>query len=136
MRHYTSLAALLLVCILPSLAHAQAIPANVQISWANPIVNDDGSAVSGALALTKVQVWLSTTSIPADTTTAPTAEVTPAGTTTTQPITAPVGSRVYARVRACSAFKCSDLSPEGSGLVDVPKPGVPSITAISISITP
>jgi hypothetical protein len=121
-----------LASILPALASA----ATATIAWTAPAVAVDGSALTGAQALTSYQVWLSTATIPSNTTTAPIATVTAANTTTTQTITAAPGATLYARVKACNSAGCSDFSTEASFKVPVSAPSVPTSVTVTINLTP
>lgn len=123
-----------LVLLVAGFAHAQ-VPADIKLNWTLPTTNTDGTSipVSGANALAKVEGWISTSTIPANPTTAATFTLTPAGVTTTQTVSVPAGSTVRARVRACNtAGLCSALTNE----VSVVAPGQPgSITNVTIQIT-
>jgi hypothetical protein len=125
---------LLALLLAAQIASAQ-VPASVQLNWTLPTTNTDGTTIpaSGANALAKVEGWISTATIPASPTTAPTFTLTPAGVTTTQSVSVPAGSTVRARLRACnSAGLCSVLTNE----VSVVAPGQPgSITNVTIQIT-
>lgn len=137
MRHFSSLAALLLVCLLPSLAHAQTFTAPVDIEYQLPTANDDGSPLTGQFALTKLQIFLSATPIADDSTMAPTAEFT---TGLGEPIASSFsianGGTIYIRMRACHQFACSVFSNQTTKVATVPKPGAPNITTVTIRIVP
>lgn len=114
-------------------AQAPTFPAKVQINYVLPTKNTDGTdiAATGATALVKAQFWLSTATIPSNTTAPANAEVTALGTlTTTQTLTASVGQTVFVRARFCNALTCSDFTNEATGVVTAPKPGSGSITIV------
>lgn len=123
---------LALLALVPVFAHA----ATATINWTAPAAATDGTALTGAQALTSYQVWVSTASIPTTTTTAPTATITGTATTTTQTIAVQPGGTIYARVKACNAGGCSDYSVESSKTLPVSVPGVPTSATITLSITP
>lgn len=93
-------------------AFAQTPPQrSVTLNWSLPITATDGSALTGVQALTKIQLFLGTATIP--TTATPTVELA-SGTviTTTQSFNVPIGGSLFARVKACNAVGCSDFSTE------------------------
>ena len=140
MRKFIAFSALLIAAALSFAPAAQAqsaqVPVIIKYTLPATAVPPGNEPLTGALAITKVQFWVSTSTIPANTTAAPSLEV-PVGTLTASvPITAAVGSTVYARMKACTQFSCSDLTNEGTGVVTVPKPGAPSIVSITITVTP
>ncbi len=128
MRKFLALIALLL----PSLGLA----ATATINWSAPSTASDGSALTGAQALTSYQVWLSTSSISTTTTAPATVTITGTATTTTQTITASPGQTIYARVKACNAAGCSDFSAEASKALPVSAPGVPTSVTVTIQVGP
>lgn len=122
----------LIALLLPTLGLA----ATATINWSAPSTATDGTALSGAQALTSYQVWLSTSSIPATTTAPATATITGTATTTTQTLTASPGQTIYARVKACNAAGCSDFSAEASKVLPVTTPNPPTNVTVTISIAP
>jgi hypothetical protein len=46
------------------------------------------------------------------------------------------GQTIFARVKACNSGGCSDMSNEGSKVVPVSVPGVPTSVTITLQITP
>jgi len=122
----------LVAVFLPLFAHA----ANATINWVAPATAVDGSALTGAQALTNYQVWVSTSSIASTTTAPPTATLTSTSTTTTQTIAASAGSKIYARVKACNGLLCSDFSAEATATVPVSAPGIPTSVTITITAGP
>jgi len=125
------------ICALLCLLFAAPIfAANATINWVAPAAAVDGSALTGAQALTNYQVWVSTSSIASTTTTAPTATLTSTNTTTTQTIAASAGAKIYARVKACIGLLCSDFSAEATATVPVSAPGIPTSVTITITAGP
>lgn len=123
---------LLLLFLLPGLAQA----ASVTVNWTNPTTATDGSALTGSQALTSIQVFLATSPIADTSTMTPTATLTATATTTNQTITAAPGQTIYARVKACNSAGCSVFSNQGTKLVPVVVPGVPTSVTITINIDP
>lgn len=121
-----------------STAYAQTVPATITLNLTLPTQNTDGTAIpaTGASSLAKVQVWLSSATIPTSAG-APTAEATPVATTIVQPFTGTIGGTIFARVKVCNvAGSCSAMSVETSKAVPVPQPGVPTSVTISINLNP
>ncbi len=106
--------------------------AEVTVGWALPTTATDGTALTGAQALTSVQVFLAT-SANANMTT-PTATLTATSTTTTQTFSASPGQTIYARVKACNSAGCSAYSAEVAKPVPVTVPGVPTSVTITLVI--
>lgn len=117
-----------------NLAHAQTVPASVTLNWSLPTAAADGSALTGSQALTSCGVWLSSATIPANTTANPTATVTPAGTTTTQTFQVAPGGTIFARVACANSAGFGQLSNEVTKLVPVSKPGVPTNVTLTITV--
>lgn len=120
------------------LALAQTPPFNapLTISYQLPTQNTDASALTGQFALTRVQVFLSAAPIADTSTMQPTAEVT---TGLGQPISRTFsivnGGTIHVRLKACHQFGCSGFSNEGTKVAQVPGPGLPTVTTITITIT-
>lgn len=128
----TSRIALVLFALFPILAHA----ASVTVNWTAPTAASDGTALTGAQAITSYQVWLGTSSIAANTTTQPTATTTATATTTTQTVTATAGQTIFARVKACNSGGCSVMSAEATKVVPISVPGVPTSVTVTLELTP
>lgn len=124
------LLALLLLALAPGLASA----ASVTVSWVLPTTAVDGSSLTGAQAITSVQVFLATSSIADASTMAPTATLTATATTTNQVITAAAGQTIYARVKVCNSGGCSVFSNQATRLVPVAAPGVPTSVTITLNL--
>jgi len=111
---------------------AYAATPSVTVNWTAPTTAVDGTALTGAQAVTSYQVWIATTSIPDTVSTPPTATVT-TGTTTTQSVTANPGDTIFARVKACNAGGCSVLTAQASKTLPVGSPNPP--TSVTITLT-
>lgn len=122
----------LLAIFLPALASA----ATATINWSAPATATDGSPLTGAQAITSYQVWVSTVTIPANTTATPTATITGTATTTTQSITVLPGGTIFARVKACNSAGCSDFSAEASKALPVTTPNPPTNVTVTLVIGP
>lgn len=120
----------LIALLLPGLSFA----ATATINWTAPATASDGSPLTGQQVITSYQVWVATSSIPANTTSQPTATITGTATTTTQTITASPGATIYARVKACNSAGCSDFSAEASKALPVSPPGVPTSVTVTLSL--
>lgn len=112
---------------------ARAANPSVTINWTAPTLATDGTALTGAQAITSYQVWVSTAAIPDNITAAPTATVT-SGTTTTQSITANPGDTIFARVRACNAGGCSVLATQASKVLPIATPNPPTNVTITLNV--
>lgn len=120
-----------------SSANAQAVPVvtrNINISWVNPTTQTDNSPIpaTGDSSLKSIIGFISTSPIP-DSIGTPTFTLTPAGTSTSQPISFPAGSTVQVRLAACNVANiCSVLSKN----ITITLPGVPnSPSNITVTVT-
>lgn len=126
---------LALAAVLPAQAQTT-VPASAAIAWTLP-TTAGGVALTGANALTSVNVYVSTSAIPD----APVgvAQVVLGATaqTTAYTLTAPANGTIHVRVSACNQFACSALSAEATKLVATGglTPGVPTNVTITITIT-
>lgn len=125
-----------ILSLLPAMLPAQtaSVPATLNISWKLPTTATDGTALAGPLALTKLQVWVSQSPIQDATASAPSFELGPELTTTTYTTSAPNGSTLYVRMKACNIGGCSALSAQGSKAITVPAPGLPTDVQVQITI--
>lgn len=118
------LIAALLLCAC-GLAHAQAVPVPIQLSWTNPTTSVDGVPLTGPYALTGIEIHWSTSPI-ADSDTNRSPQVTlGVVATTTQTINATNGSTLYFRARAVRGAEKSAYSNQASkqiALSTVPLP--------------
>ena len=133
MRTSRAFAFLVLLALSPILAHAAP---SATIAWNAPTTAVDGSALTGAQALTNYQVWVSASPILDTTTAPPTVTLSNTVTTTTQAVTVPAGGTVYARIKACIGQLCSAFSAQATGVIPVSAPGVPTSVTITISVAP
>jgi hypothetical protein len=121
------------------------VPAALNISWTLPtetacVVTPTNSCVrfplTGAYALTGIQLYVSSQPIP-DTFTGAVSATLGAGVTTTSYNTvAPNGSTLYIRARAVNADGASVMSDEVAKVVQVPaKPGAPTNVTVTLTIS-
>lgn len=129
---------LFLLLLLPMAGYAQAVPGTANIKWTLPLTGTNGTPLTGTQALTKVQVFVATATIPDGSTMTPTVELGPTVTQASVTLQVTNGSTLYTRVKACNSVGCSGFSNEGSKVVQIPDvpPGVPTSVTITISITP
>lgn len=127
--------ALLALCVM-GIANAQTASRSLTLTWTLPNTATDGSTLTGPQALTKVQVFLSTTTIPDTSTAAPTVELAAGAVTTTQSFTVPVGGSLFARLKACNSAGCSVFSGEVSKNFPATVPMPPTNLTVTVNITP
>ena len=127
-----------LLCAWVGMAHAQSVPpmvpAQAAVTWTLPTVATDGTPLTGSQAITKVQGFASIAPIP-DATSAPTAEIDGAPTKWQYTTTAPNGSTLYFRVRACNIGGCAALSNQATKVIKVEVPGVATGVQVTILVT-
>jgi len=131
---------LLVVSVLaaPVVALAQSVnvPATLRISWILPTATDTGLPLTGALALTGVEVYIATAPIADDTTAPPTVVLGGASTATVQTLTVPNGSTIYVRVRAVRNAERSPLSAQATAPVNIStKPNAPTSVEVQLTIS-
>lgn len=127
----------LLLALMPGLAFAQNVSGVVSVSWTNPTTANDGTALTGTQALTKLQVFAASAPIADASTMTPTLELGPTATTGTVTMTVPNRSTLYLRVKACNAIGCGGFSNQTTKPVNVDQPpGVPTSVTFTITITP
>ena len=137
------LAALALLC-LGFAAHAQTVTGKLDLSWQLPttgctvgVTPCDNSPLTGTSALTAVNVYISTSPIPDNSTMAPTLALGPAVTTATHTMQVTNGATLYARVRAINSAGASGFSNQVSKLITLPvTPGVPTSVTITLTFGP
>lgn len=113
-------------------ARAQSVEAQADLSWTLPTTDTLGDPLTGASALTKVQVFASLSAIP-DTGATPLVELAAGATAYDYQGEVPNGSTLYFRVAACNAL-CSALSPQATKEVRVSVPGVPTGVTITLKV--
>lgn len=119
-----------------SVAQTVSVPATLRVSWIPPTATDSGLPLTGALALTGYEVYISSSPIADDTTAAPTLTLAGTATTTTQTLTVPNGSTLYVRLRAVRNAEKSALSAQATAPVNVStKPGAPTSVEIQLTIS-
>lgn len=114
-------------------AQTQNISAEARLSWVLPTTATDGTPLTGANALTKLQVFAATAPIADTSAAAPTAELSGTATTWTYTTTVPNGSTLYFRVKACNAAACGPFSNEANKLVKIVIPG--AATGLTVTVT-
>jgi hypothetical protein len=119
-------------------AFAQTVPGSAVLTWTNPTTSTDGLPLTGANALTGIEVhWATAPIADADLTRAP--QLTLGGTvaTTTQTIQVANGSTLYFRLRAVRGTDKSAYSAQVSkAIVLSTVPGMPTGVTLSLTITP
>lgn len=124
-------AAMLLLCFV-GIATAQTAPRQIKVDWQLPTLANDGTPLTGPQALTQIQVFMATATIPNTSTMAPTFTLAAGAVTTTQTFTVPVGGTAYIRLKACNAAGCSDFSNESSKAFPATVPNPPTNLTITI----
>lgn len=129
---------LLLLLLVPMLAPAQTVPGQATLTWTLPTTSTDGVPLTGANALTGVEVHWSTTAIAdTDLTRAPQVTLTGTSTTTTQTIQVTNGSTLFFRVRAVRGTEKSGFSNQASKTIQLSTvPNTPTSLTVTIVITP
>lgn len=146
MRRLVSAALALAAVLVSAAAPAQTVtvPATLNVSWTLPTqacVNaptcSQNVPLTGAYALTGIELYVSTSSIADDSTMAASAVFGASSTTATYNATVNNGQTLYVRVKAVNAFGKSPFSSEVSKLITVPaRPGVPTSVTVTLTITP
>lgn len=139
---------LLVLCTLLSLgmsiASAQTVSGSMKLSWTLPttgctvgVTPCDNKPLTGADALTAIDVYISTAPIPDSFSGPPTVTLTAGAITTTQTVPATNGGTLYARLKARNASGASPFTAQVSKSIVLPvTPGVPTNITIEITITP
>lgn len=110
------------------------VPASVDVSWTAPTTAVDGSALTGALAVTGYNVYADVNPVPDVPTVAPVATVGGTALTTSVTMTVANNATLHLRVSACNVGGCGALSAEAVKMVTVPVPGVPTQVTILVTI--
>lgn len=130
-----------LLCLLglfAGMAFAQTVPGSATLTWTNPTVSNQGVPLTGANALTGIEVHWSTAPI-TDTDLTRAAQVTLGGTaqTTAQTIQVANGSTLYFRLRAVRGTEKSAFSAEVSKVIALSTtPNAPTAVTVTIAVTP
>src|SRR5690606_32591165 len=130
---YLAIVGLLAFLAMVQTANAQTVTAEADVSWTLPTTDTLGGPLTGSNALTKVQLYVSTSPIADDTTMTP-IELAPGATTYTYEQAVPNGSTLYFRLRACNQT-CSGLSedtPESRKEIRVSVPNVPTGVTVTL----
>lgn len=130
------------LCVLVvGVAHAQTVTGSSNLSW-QPVTKGctvgvtpcDNVPLAGTSALTGYEIFVSTSSIPDNTTLQPVATAAAGATTFRYTGTVTNGQTLYFRHRAVNAYGRSALGPQTSKLITLDVlPGVP--TAITVEFT-
>lgn len=136
------LALLLMLGVFSQSASTQAIGGSITINWINPTttVPPESFPLTGALALTEIQIVVSKNPIDPNYSGVPTIVVSPAPLTTQYILALNNGDTVHVRMRACHKpggvnLECSDWTNEATkNIVVNTKPDVPSSVTIDITI--
>lgn len=123
----------LLVGAAPAQAQAQQVTAEASVSWTLPTTDTLGDPLTGDSALQKVQVLVSTSSIPDSGAGATVIELTGTPATYEYSTQVPNGSTLYFRVAACNAI-CSVLSNQATKAIRVSVPGVPTGVTVTLRV--
>jgi hypothetical protein len=118
-------------------AQAADVQVRADFSWALPTTGIKGTAtvpLTGADALTKLQIWVKTSPIPDTESSAPTAELGPTATSFTYTTTVPNGTMLYGRLKGC-VVACGALSVQASKAIAVLIPSVPTGVAVTVTVT-
>ncbi len=124
--------ALLLLAFLPGFAQA----ASLTVDWVNPTTALDGTPLTGAQAITSIQIFLATSPIADNSIMAPTVTLTSVVNTTNQTFTANVGQTIYVRLKVCNQWGCGNFSNQASKVVAGSAPNVPTSVTITINVSP
>jgi hypothetical protein len=129
--------AIFALCLMLPVAYGQAanVDAKATYTWTLPANDTNGAALTGALALTKMQAWVKTASIADTDASAPTAELAASATTFVFTTVVPNGSFLYGRFRACNAQACSALSAQAAKGITISIPGVPTGINVVVTVT-
>jgi len=133
-----SLVALLLLPI-ASIAQTANVPVTAILSWNNPTTDTAGGPLTGAAALTKVQIFASGAAIADASTILPVQELTATApgvvpNTFTHSTTAANGSTLYFRIKACNIGGCSNFSAQATKVVRVTTPTAPDGLNVAVTV--
>jgi len=126
---------LALIGLHATMALAQTVTAEADVSWTLPTTDTLGQPLTGDRALKKVQLYVSTSPITDDTTVTP-IDLPPGATTYVYEQAVPNGSTLYFRLRACNQI-CSALSadtPESRKEIRVSVPNVPTGVTVTLQV--
>lgn len=137
---------LLVCCTLLSLgmtvANAQTVPGTVNLSWTLPTTGCtpgvspcDNKPLTGVDALTGVDVYIATATIPTNTTMLPTLQLGATATQTTHTMQVTNGGSLFIRLKVRTARVVSGFTNEVTKVIEVPvTPGVPTNVTITLTI--
>jgi hypothetical protein len=132
----------LVLSLLAFTANAQTVPGRADYAWTLPLTGCtvgvtpcDNKPLTGAAALTGVEVFVSTSPIPEEPTVAPTATISASGTTHAWAGPVANGSTLYARFRAVNAGQKGFMSPQVTKLIQLDiKPGAISNVTVTFQV--
>lgn len=133
MRIFVVLVALLVPCGFVA-AQSTPVPASASLSWTLPTTALDDSPLTGPQALTKVQIFASSSPIADAFIGQPVAEIAGDATRYAHTATVPNGSTLYFRVKACNVAGCSPMSQQASKVIQVAAPGSPGNVTVTITL--
>jgi hypothetical protein len=127
--------------VVPASTFVPVIPgkaATLNVTWALPTTATDGTPLTGEQALTAIQLYVSSASIPDDSTQPPVATFTGDMVQATYTGAVPNGTKLYARVKAVNKAGASVFSGEVSKLIEIPlaAPNMPTNVQISFTLAP
>lgn len=110
--------------------------ASVSLSWILPTATVDGAPLTGASALTGVQIFVSTSPIADNSTLAPAMTLGTGATASVYGLTVPDGATVYVRAKAVNAAGAGAFSEQASKTIALPArvPGVPTNLTIVVTL--
>lgn len=128
--------ALALIFIISTAAAAQPanVPVTALVSWGLPPTTTAGEPLTGGNALTEMRLYAASAAIADASTMQPTATLAASATTWTYSTSAPNGSTLYVRAKACNVGGCSAFSQQATKAVQVNAPGVPTGTMITMTV--
>lgn len=137
MKHFSAFVAAVLVALFPLISGAQTsppVPASAVLSWTPPTLAENGSALTGAQAITANEIFASGSAIPDNIGSQPQGRVEGTVRNFTYTTTAPNNSTLYFRVRSCNLGGCSGLSAQIGKPIAVSVPGVPTGVAVTVTV--
>lgn len=124
-----------ILALLAFAAHVQAATGTAEISWRLPTTSIDGVPLTGANALTAVEVYVATSPIADSATLAPVITLGPGVTTTNYTTAVTNGQTLYVRLKAVSGSQKSVFSNQATKLITLSTvPGVPTNVTITLTI--
>lgn len=126
--------ALLALAITSGAARAADVPIEANLSWVLPTQTVGGQPLTGPLALTGVNVFVSQAPIADAAILLPAAKLPPTATAYTYRGDVPNGATLYFRVQAENMGGASAYSPTVTRAVKVDVPGAPTGTKVTVTV--